>query len=98
MIRIATTAVLALAIAACTRPDAPASHAADNATPAASHAAASPVQTQTDAATGGAISNSRARRRREIPGTATRSGILTLTGDVHAVTASDDRMVDVSFR
>jgi len=65
---------------------------------AGSHAAASPVQTQTDAATGGAISNSRARRRREIPGTATRSGILTLTGDVHAVTASDDRMVDVSFR
>ncbi|MGN6520125.1 MAG: hypothetical protein ACTHK2_11950 [Dokdonella sp.] len=42
MNRIATTAVLTLSIAACTRPDAPAPHAAGNAAPMASHAQASP--------------------------------------------------------
>lgn len=60
------------------------------------HAAAAPTRPAVGAATGGAISNSRARVRRELPGTATRSGIVTLTGEIHAVTATDARLVDVS--
>ncbi|WP_194420181.1 glycoside hydrolase family 3 N-terminal domain-containing protein [Microbacterium abyssi] len=63
----------------------------------ASHAGASPQATQVDSATGGVISNSRARHRHEIPGTATRSATLTLTGAVHPVTGADPRLVEVAI-
>ena len=60
-----------------------------------SHAAASPVQTPTDA-TGGVISNTRGRRQHEIPGTATHARRVQLTGALHAVTAADARLIEVS--
>jgi beta-glucosidase len=62
-----------------------------------SHAAAAPVSSPVDAATGGAISNASVPGRREIPGTSTRRGTVSLVGGTHSVTASDDRMVGVSF-
>ncbi len=43
-------------------------------------------------ATGGAITNEKAVARRDIPGTATPRATLTLTGEVHAVTAVDQRI------
>ncbi|WP_300267014.1 glycoside hydrolase family 3 N-terminal domain-containing protein [Microbacterium sp.] len=61
----------------------------------ASHAAASPVQL--DDATAGVISNARGRHAHEIPGSATPSRTLVLTGDVHAVTAADARIVEASW-
>lgn len=62
-----------------------------------SHAEALPVQTGADAATDGVISNARARRRREIPGTATERALLSLIGAVHPVTGADARLVEVSI-
>lgn len=62
-----------------------------------SHAEALPMSAGADTATGGVISNARARGPREIPGTATPRAILSLTGSVHQVTGADARLVDVSF-
>lgn len=62
-----------------------------------SHSEALPVPTHTDSATGGVIPDARGGGRREIPGTATPSETLSLTGAVHTVTGSDPRLVDVSF-
>ena len=60
-----------------------------------SHAAASGGGARTDEATGGVIANEKATRRRQLPGTATERAVLTITGDVHAVTGSDPRWVEV---
>lgn len=62
-----------------------------------SHAEALPVPADADSATGGVISNVRSAGRREIPGIATPSARLSVTGDVHPVTSADARLVDVSF-
>ncbi|WP_193597092.1 glycoside hydrolase family 3 N-terminal domain-containing protein [Microbacterium sp. YJN-G] len=64
---------------------------------AASHAEASASASGFDEATGGAISNSKARAARVLPGAATAPATVTLTGGVHAVTAEDERLVAVSF-
>jgi len=55
--------------------------------------AAGPVDTEH--ATGGAITNVRARARRAVPGTATPRARVELVGDVHRVTTADPRTVDV---
>ena len=46
-------------------------------------------------ATGGAISNERAAVRRDIGGVATDARVVTLTGEVHEVTAADTRIASV---
>lgn len=61
-----------------------------------SHAAMTPQRERSDA-TGGVISNVRARRRHEIPGSATPARVVVLTGKVHTVTAADGRLVDVAY-
>ncbi|WP_277211370.1 glycoside hydrolase family 3 N-terminal domain-containing protein [Isoptericola croceus] len=45
-----------------------------------------------DQATGGAITNQKAAVHRDVPGTATPRVTLTLTGEVHTVTAADPRL------
>lgn len=60
------------------------------------HAAASAENT--DAArtsTSGTITNHRSAQVREVPGTATERATLSVTGDVHRVTAADGRLVRV---
>lgn len=59
-----------------------------------SHAEASAGGEISDA-TGGAISNERAAVRHDIGGIATDARVVTLTGDVHTVTAADARIVSV---
>jgi len=61
----------------------------------ASHAQASAEQADLGESTGGAISNSRDRVARDVPGTATARAALTVTGTVHEVTAADARVVEV---
>ncbi|WP_460633807.1 beta-xylosidase/alpha-l-arabinosidase [Leifsonia lichenia] len=61
---------------------------------AATHAAAS-TGLRGDEVTGGAIVNEKQADVRDIPGAATPRATLTLTGAVHAVTASDRRTVRV---
>ncbi|MGJ4846251.1 glycoside hydrolase family 3 N-terminal domain-containing protein [Leifsonia sp. Le1] len=61
---------------------------------AATHAAAS-TGLRGDEVTGGAIVNEKQADVRHIAGTATRRAIVTLTGDVHEVTAADRRTVGV---
>ena len=61
-----------------------------------SHAGAAPAHDRGDA-TGGVISNSRGRRRRAIPGSATPARTIVLTGDVHPVTPADGRIVEASW-
>lgn len=61
-----------------------------------SHAAATPGLEREDA-TGGAISNSRDRQRRDFASQATPARVLPLTGGVHAVTGADARLVEVSY-
>jgi hypothetical protein len=60
-----------------------------------SHAAASLPATSTEESTGGVISNGRKVAARELPGTATARATLALTGEVHDVTTSDPRSVEV---
>lgn len=62
---------------------------------AAPHAGASRSGTSADEATGGVISNGRPAGRHEIPGTATARAVVAITGDVHEVTATDPRLVEV---
>ncbi|WP_460797292.1 beta-xylosidase/alpha-l-arabinosidase [Microbacterium sp. GXF0217] len=59
-----------------------------------SHAAASAAGEISDA-TGGAIANERAAVCRDIGGMATEAGMVMLTGEVHEVTAADERIVSV---
>lgn len=61
----------------------------------ASHAAASPQAARRDASNG-AISNSRGRRQRDLPGSSTEAARVALTGDVHVVTGADARLVEVT--
>lgn len=61
-----------------------------------SHAGAVPAHDRGDA-TGGVISNSRGRRHREIPGSATSARTLVLTGETHRVTAADARVVEAAW-
>ncbi|MFC4137742.1 MULTISPECIES: glycoside hydrolase family 3 N-terminal domain-containing protein [unclassified Microbacterium] len=63
----------------------------------ASHAEAKPAASDLSTATGGAISNKRPRAERALPGTATASATVLLTGGVHEVTGADARLVEVSF-
>ena len=63
---------------------------------AASHAGATPEHADADDATGGVISNARARARSSVPGVAVTPRTLMLTGEVHEVTAADARTVQVS--
>ena len=65
---------------------------------AASHAEASAASPGLDDTTGGAISNAKARADRVLPGTATVAATVSITGEVHEVTAADDRLVRVSIR
>ncbi|MBO3084845.1 glycoside hydrolase family 3 N-terminal domain-containing protein [Cellulomonas fengjieae] len=60
-----------------------------------SHAAASRSGTGIKESTGGVISNGRATENREIPGTATPRASVEITGDVHEVTTTDPRTVEV---
>ncbi|OZB84346.1 glycoside hydrolase family 3 N-terminal domain-containing protein [Microbacterium sp. 13-71-7] len=64
---------------------------------AAAHAEASAPAPEIAGITGGAITNERAARRRILPGAATPALPVVLTGDVHAVTAADARVVEVSI-
>ncbi|GAA3938856.1 glycoside hydrolase family 3 N-terminal domain-containing protein [Microbacterium soli] len=64
---------------------------------AASHSGAAGAATGLEQTTGGAISNERTRTEQILPGSATERATVVLTGDVHAVTASDERFVGVSF-
>src|SRR5690606_15975915 len=64
---------------------------------AASHAEAQAPASGADDATGGAISNQRARTQRTLPGAATAPATVRLTGAVHEVTGEDARLVTVSF-
>jgi len=61
----------------------------------ASHAQAALEHSELGDTTAGAISNSRGRERRDVPGTATDHALLRITGDVHAVTGADPRLVEV---
>lgn len=63
---------------------------------AASHAEASATASDLEAVTAGAISNARERTARVLPGAATAPAIMTITGEVHEITAADDRLVAVS--
>lgn len=65
---------------------------------AASHAEASAAIPGLDQTTGGAISNAKARADRILPGSATVAATISIIGDVHEVTAADDRLVKVSIR
>lgn len=65
---------------------------------AASHAEASATAPGVDQTTGGAISNAKSRADRTLPGSATAMATVSITGDVHEVTAADDRLVRVSIR
>jgi len=65
---------------------------------AASHAEASAATPGVDQTTGGAISNAKARADRILPGSATVAATISITGDVHEVTAADDRLVGVSIK
>src|SRR5690606_28397723 len=65
---------------------------------AASHAEASAVTPGLNQTTGGAISNAKARDDRVLPGTATVAATISITGDVHEITAADDRLVTVSIK
>ncbi|MDQ0615132.1 beta-glucosidase-like glycosyl hydrolase [Microbacterium sp. W4I4] len=65
---------------------------------AASHAEASAASPGLAQTTGGAISNAKSRADRVLPGTATAPATVVITGDVHEVTAADDRLVRVSIR
>ncbi|WP_211287534.1 glycoside hydrolase family 3 N-terminal domain-containing protein [Isoptericola jiangsuensis] len=49
-----------------------------------------------DDATGGAISNAKAAAKRELPGSATERAVVRLTGDVHALTGDEPRLVGVT--
>ncbi|NMM30905.1 MAG: glycosyl hydrolase [Cellulomonas sp.] len=60
-----------------------------------SHAAASGAVATTADSTGGAISNPKAAGARDLPGTVTARGVVTITGAVHEVTADDSRWVEV---
>lgn len=60
-----------------------------------SHAAASRAGTGVKESTGGVISNGKAAENREIPGTATPRAVVAITGDVHEVTTTDPRSVEV---
>ncbi|WP_203137855.1 glycoside hydrolase family 3 N-terminal domain-containing protein [Microbacterium sp. JZ31] len=60
-----------------------------------SHAEASAKAASPEETTGGVISNEKARGTRVIPGDATPRAVLVLTGDVHAVTPDDARIVAV---
>ncbi len=60
----------------------------------ASHSQASAPDALDDS-TGGAISNSRGREERELPGTATPRRTVVVTGAVHEVTGADQRVVEV---
>lgn len=62
-----------------------------------SHCAASALAA-TEEATGGAIRNERAARRREIPGSATPRAVVVVSGDVHRVTTADRRLVTSEVR
>ncbi|NMM16903.1 MAG: glycosyl hydrolase [Cellulomonas sp.] len=60
-----------------------------------SHAAASGAVATTADSTGGAIANLNAAGARDLPGTVTARGVVTITGEVHEVTADDSRWVEV---
>ncbi|WP_459349080.1 beta-xylosidase/alpha-l-arabinosidase [Cellulomonas olei] len=60
----------------------------------ASHSQASAPDALGDT-TGGAISNSRGREERALPGTATPRRTVVVTGGVHEVTGADQRVVEV---
>jgi beta-glucosidase len=62
-----------------------------------SHASASGAGNLVQETTGGVITNERQAEKREIPGTATPRAVLTLTGDVHEVTAADARLVGITL-
>ena len=64
---------------------------------AAAHAEAAAPAPEVAGVTGGAISNERARERRSLPGAATAARPMLLTGEVHEVTAADQRIVTVSI-
>jgi hypothetical protein len=59
------------------------------------HAAASAHTAEVTGTTGGAISSSRDRVLRDVPGTATPRRSVTVTGGVHEVTGADPRLVEV---
>ncbi|NKY24032.1 glycosyl hydrolase [Cellulomonas denverensis] len=60
------------------------------------HAAASSAGTDgARTSTSGTITNHRSAQVREVPGTATERATLSVTGDVHRVTAADGRLVRV---
>ena len=63
----------------------------------AAHAEARAATADLGDATGGAISNEKAREQRALPGAATAPASVLLTGGVHEVSAADDRLVSVSF-
>ncbi|WP_090032968.1 beta-glucosidase family protein [Cellulomonas marina] len=58
-----------------------------------SHAGATTPAADMRDMTGGAISNEKQAEKREIPGTATARALVRLTGAVHEVTTSDERLV-----
>lgn len=60
-----------------------------------SHAAASGAVATAADSTGGAIANPNAAEARDLPGTVTARGVVTITGEVHEVTADDSRWVEV---
>jgi len=60
-----------------------------------SHAGASHVGTSVTESTGGVISNGRPAGARELPGTATARAVVAITGEVHRVSTSDARWVEV---
>ena len=64
---------------------------------AAAHAEASAPAPELSGATGGAISNERARDGRVLPGASTTAVPVVLTGAVHEVTAEDERIVTVTI-
>jgi beta-glucosidase-like glycosyl hydrolase len=60
-----------------------------------SHAGASRVATSVTESTGGVISNGRPTGARGLPGTATIRAVVAITGEVHEVSTSDARWVEV---
>lgn len=64
---------------------------------AAAHAEASAAASGLEDVSGGAITNSKSRATRALPGAATAAATIVLTGGVHEVTAEDDRLVAVSI-
>lgn len=62
----------------------------------ASHAQAAVEHAELGGTTAGAISNSRGRELRDVPGTSTDLALLEVTGAVHEVTGADPRLVEVT--